>query len=245
MIKNETCYCRKCPSCKRVLYYSNKYKLQRAISKNSMCYSCSKIGIIQSQETRQKRSNSLGGHNYYKSRIGVKHSDERKVNISKSMRGRRLTEEHKKKISLSNKGKKKTADHIHNFMLGCEKSLYKRKPYILGNETVLIQGYENLSLDKLISESIPISEIKVKIVDKPRILYLWNGKEHWYYPDCYLSNSNTIVETKSDWTWKSCFEKNQEKIKSSQNYGYNVRVIIWNGKKELVSDTTYKSQYGV
>jgi hypothetical protein len=39
--------------------------------------------------------------------------------------------------------------------------------------------------------------------------------------------------------WKTNFERNLAKIKASVNSGYKIRVMVWDGKKELVSDTTY------
>ena len=233
-------YAKNCPSCGKTMYYFNKYKLSRSIENSCKCRSCSKIGNLPTMESRQRMSESHKEHECYKSRIGINHTKDRKEKISKKMLGRKLSSNHIDNISKSLTGRKLSSDHIHNSMVGQEKSKYKRKPYTIGNEVVMIQGYEDLTLNKLISESISIDDIKIKTIEKPRIRYEWNGKIHWYYPDCYLSKSNTIVETKSTWTWKDSIDRNKAKIEASQKEGYNVRVMNWNGKKELVSDTIYR-----
>ena len=155
------------------------------------------------------------------------------------IKGRHHTEVSKNKNSITQKGRKLSSEYIHNLMLGHEHSKYQRKTYTLGNEIISIQGYENLTLDKLISESISIDNIKIRISEKPKIKYELNGSSHWYYPDCYIKNSNILIETKSTWTWKKDLDRNLAKIKASVNSGYKIRVIVWDGKKELVSDTIY------
>ena len=72
--------------------------------------------------------------------------------------------------------------------------------------------------------------------------YDYNGSEHKYYPDVFLSNNNTIIETKSTWTWNNEVNKNKSKIKGVIESGYNMRIIIWNGKHELVTDSFYSKQ---
>ena len=245
-------FSKKCPGCNNDLYYTNKYKLQRSIKDNATCGSCANRRRIISEDTRRRmsswiRSNSmrkkisesLTGNPHYRSRIGIPLSVERKRKISERMTGRTLSLDHRHHISDKLRGRKLSPTHIMNSMIGQEKSVYRRKPYNLGNKVIMTQGYENITLDKLISEGISPENIKTITPEKPRVEYFWNGKNRWYYPDCYIKSSNTIVETKSDWTWKADLDKNLSKIKSSQGCGHNVRVIVWNGKRELVSDTMY------
>ena len=56
-----------------------------------------------------------------------------------------------------------------------------------------------------------------------------------YFPDCFVSSSNTLVETKSPWTWNLDPERNIAKISASLSAGYNVQVVIWAPDKTLVS----------
>lgn len=105
--------------------------------------------------------------------------------------------------------------------------------------SVLLQGYEDWTIDLLLSNSIIPNNIKVNHKEKPVIKYDWNGNVKKYFPDCYLLDSKTIVETKSDWTFKIDEEQIKSKIAGSIQAGYNFRLIIWNSKHELVSDKTY------
>ena len=105
----------------------------------------------------------------------------------------------------------------------------------------MVQGYEPYTLNYLISSSISPNEIKIKYDEKPKINYEFNGIIKPYIPDAYILNTNTIVETKSSWTWKSNIDRNLAKIKGTTNAGHNMRVIIWRGNKKLISDTTYSS----
>jgi len=119
---------------------------------------------------------------------------------------------------------------------------WERKPYTFPNgKKVKVQGYECWTLDFLISSSLQEDDIKVDTKDKPKIFYNWNGQSKRYYPDCYISSSNTIVETKSDWTWNMEVEKNEAKITGSLQCGHDVRFIIWGHNKRLISDATYKA----
>jgi hypothetical protein len=101
-----------------------------------------------------------------------------------------------------------------------------------------VQGWEPWTLDLLLSSSISPTEIKIKN-DRPVIFYNWSGSIYRYLPDCYISSSNTIVETKSSWTWKINESQNLSKLSSSLDCGYNVRLVIWEDGRKLISDKTY------
>ena len=123
------------------------------------------------------------------------------------------------------------------------KAGYKYKPYVFPDGRVeMVQGYEPKTLNYLISSSIHPNDIIVKYSEKPKISYEFSGSIHPYVPDAYISSSNTIVETKSSWTWKSSLNKNMAKIKGTNDAGHNMRVIIWKGTKKLISDTLYSSE---
>lgn len=117
---------------------------------------------------------------------------------------------------------------------------FKRKKYIFPDGRIeYIQGFEAWTLDHLLSESINHNNIVVKRKEIPVIRYNWNGKIHRYYPDCYIPSSKTIVETKSNYLWKMQRSQIIAKIKECLNSGYNIRLIIWENRKKLISDTTY------
>lgn len=124
------------------------------------------------------------------------------------------------------------------------KSGHRYRPYIFSDGRVeMVQGYEPLTLNYLISQSIDASTIKIKHSEKPVVSYQYNGVKK-YYPDAFISNTQTIVETKSTWTWNNAIDQNKAKIKGTTESGYNMRVIIWNGSQKLVSDTFYESLNG-
>lgn len=102
-----------------------------------------------------------------------------------------------------------------------------------------VQGYESLTIKYLISSSIHYNDIVLSRKDKPIISYDWKEKSHNYFPDCYIPSTNTIVETKSLYTWKSQEGQNFAKISGSLKEGYNIRVIVWDRKKQLISDIIY------
>lgn len=117
---------------------------------------------------------------------------------------------------------------------------FRRKLYQFSDGRIeKVQGYESLTIDFLLSQSIKPEEIILSGPTKPIIQYQFSGSIRDYFPDCYLPNSNTIVETKSTWTWELQKYQNLSKISASLNSGHNVRMITWNGKHNLVSDITY------
>jgi len=122
-----------------------------------------------------------------------------------------------------------------------QKSGYKWRPYVFPNGRIeIIQGYESYTLNYLISSSlIQPDEIKVKQSDKPVINYTFDGTDHPYIPDAFISNSNTVIETKSTWTWKVNLDKNLAKIKGVNDAGYDMRVFIWKGNQKLISNILY------
>lgn len=116
---------------------------------------------------------------------------------------------------------------------------FKWKSYTLPDGRIeMIQGYEGFTLDYLLL-TYNSSHINLGRHNIPIISYEWQGKIHKYFPDCYIPNSNTLIETKSSYTWE--FEKDQNfaKINGSLKEGYNIRVIVWDRKKQLVSDIIY------
>lgn len=134
---------------------------------------------------------------------------------------------------------------------GCEKcgldefinrNRWGRKPFIFPDGRVeKVQGFEPWTLNLLLSSSISPNSIVLSGKERPVVNYEWEGKTRRYFPDCYLSQTNTLVETKSDWTWKKDLNKNLAKISGSLESNYNIRVVIWDGHHKLISDTTYKA----
>jgi hypothetical protein len=201
-------------------------------------YGCVKCGIEKNIKTQSKsvekfieESRKIHGTKYDYSKVVYENSHV-KVKIICSIHGEFL-----QRPSDHLKGHKcpqcaQIEKHINNG--------FKWKSYIFptGNE-VKVQGYECLTINYLISSSISPNDIKVRREEKPVILYEWSGSTRRYFPDCLLDTCNTIVETKSTYTWTFQKEQNFAKIKGSIESGYNIRVIVWDRNHSLVSDIIY------
>lgn len=237
-----------CPNCNKELVYCNRRNFLRSIRNNSKCKKCCNKGRKHTEQTKNNMSIShrgkfLGKDNW---NYGRKRSEESKRKQSESSMGRlgfwkgkKLSESTKQKKSEQLKGKKQTEKQILNALIGREKNKYQKKDYILPNGNIIsVQGYEPWTLDKLIlEEHILVDFIKINMSDKPIIQYIFNNEKKRYIPDCYITNTNTIIETKSDYTWKKDLDKNLSKLNAAKLLGFNVRLIIWSNNKELITDT--------
>lgn len=220
--KNEDdTWSRKCPQCSTHLIHSQKHACLYSHNNKTICISCSKSG---------KNNPNSGTHR----------TDAVKEKLRNSNLGKHVcSKEHRRKLSKSQ------IDSGKNYFINNCGLIngYKYKSYIFPDGRVeRVQGYEPYTLNYLLSSSTDYNNIKVKSTEKPIIHYNWSGSLHRYFPDCYLADSNTIVETKSPWTWEFQKDKNLSKISGSLESGYNVRLIIWDGNrysKTLISDTTY------
>jgi hypothetical protein len=92
-----------------------------------------------------------------------------------------------------------------------------------------IQGYEHFALDLLVKEYIE-DQIKSNRIDVPRILYEYNNKQKYYFPDIYLPHINLIIEVKSTWTYKREEEQNNIKAIATRAQGYNFEFWIFDPK---------------
>jgi len=231
---------RNCPKCDKLIVYKNhewaKYACVSGFNKEKFCKDC--VGEITS--TRQ---------------TGCKRSPETCRKIGDSKRGdknpyfgKKRSAEFCKMSSEANKGeknpwwgKKKPPELVHKMVLANQKSKYQRKDYTLPNgEVISVQGYEPQTIDYLLKE-INQKDIDIGADKVPIIKYNWKDKDKLYYPDCFLNKLNTLIETKSDYTWFADQDRNKAKIKASIQSGYNLRLIIWKNKKDVWCDVTFSS----
>lgn len=105
---------------------------------------------------------------------------------------------------------------------------YKWKEYTLPSGKIIkYQGYEDKLLDELLLEYHE-DEILTSRADMPEFWYIGlDGKNHRYFPDCYIPKTNTIYEVKSEWTLNSSFETNILKFNSVRYKGYNLKIMIY------------------
>lgn len=111
-----------------------------------------------------------------------------------------------------------------------QKSGKTYKSYTMpSGEVRKIQGYEHFALNILV-KTYTEDQIKSNRIDVPRILYEYNNKQNYYFPDIYLPHINLIIEVKSTWTYKREEEKNNLKANATRSQGYNFEFWIFDPK---------------
>ena len=111
------------------------------------------------------------------------------------------------------------------------------KPYTLPSGKIIkIQGYEDKALDILLT----LFKEEDIIVDRkllPKIWYNYQNKNRRYYPDLMVISNNTIVEVKSEYTYKVYEESNLRKKDACIENGYNFE--FWIFDKNSLRKQTY------
>jgi len=62
----------------------------------------------------------------------------------------------------------------------------------------------------------------------PVIKYIFEGKEHSYYPDFYVPHERMLVEVKSRYTLKAELERNKAKMNACKQMGYRFEFRVYN-----------------
>lgn len=122
----------------------------------------------------------------------------------------------------------------------CFKNAKALKKYTMpSGKIVLIQGYENVTLDWLLTvfneEDIFVGN---RIIENEigQIWYEFNGEQHRYMPDAYVKSINKVFETKSTWTFKKDLECNILKERACIKTVLNFEFVIYDKKKALISE---------
>jgi hypothetical protein len=80
---------------------------------------------------------------------------------------------------------------------------YKFKDYTFPNgEVVKVQGYEPMALDTLLQYGYAYDDLVIDNIKVAEIWYEKDGKKHRYFCDIYIPKEKTIIEVKSDYTYK-------------------------------------------
>jgi len=230
-------FTRKCPSCKREINYSNKYKLQKAVSKNSVCNKCNggkSWGIHNKLINIGKRKHPNSGKKYSHDRkkicvnINIKEGKlngmfcRSNYNIWLEKYGKEIADkkliEFKAKISKATSGK-------NNPMYG------RPAPQGSGNGW---QGYyNNLKFRSLLELSFLINicerfNFKVESCEnsKFRVNYKIDGVDRTYYPD-FILNDLYVIEVKPKNLHNSRIVKIKEKYarKQFESFGLKYKMI--------------------
>jgi hypothetical protein len=106
----------------------------------------------------------------------------------------------------------------------------KYKEFIMpSGKIVKVQGNEHIALKDLLEkydENDIVIGVKNLNAEIGIITYIFNNKEHRYYPDFFIKSTNTIVEVKSNWTFNLHKDKNLAKEQSCLEKGFNFKFII-------------------
>jgi len=119
------------------------------------------------------------------------------------------------------------------------KSSYLKKEYILpSGKKILIQGYEDIVINKLLETHNEEDLILVQ-TEMPEIWYQQGDKKHRYIPDIYIISENKIIEVKSDRTMNLHLEKNKLKKKRCIEMGLGFEFMIYDGKMNRIDEKEF------
>ena len=112
-------------------------------------------------------------------------------------------------------------------------SCYRLKPYTLPSGKIIkLQGYEPQFLDYVFENKL-YKEEDFDFSTK-RIQYVFNNKNHYYFPDFYIPKDNLIIEIKSTYILKrQGNERNIAKHNATIKSGYKYLMLIDNNFKEI------------
>ena len=114
--------------------------------------------------------------------------------------------------------------------LNKQQSISYKKIILPSGQYVNLQGYEPVVLmDLLVKYSEENIIMGVKNINNALgfITYIQDGKIHKYFPDFYIKSTNTIIEVKSEWTYKKQEIKNQLKRQACLDRGFNFEFAIF------------------
>ena len=117
-----------------------------------------------------------------------------------------------------------------------QKSAFKRKMYTFPSGRVeYIQGYEPFCLDDLLhKENVNETDIVCDIKLVPRIDYMYNDKQHKYFPDIHIPSQNKLIEIKSAWTYSIDPILIQKKKRACELMGFNVEIRVYDNKGRYI-----------
>ena len=132
--------------------------------------------------------------------------------------------------------------HVDEIFYKSQVNQITNKEYTFENNQnkITVQGTEDLTINyllkyknRILQRTIEEDEILVKNI--PSFKYIYENKEHKYYPDINIKNTKLIIESKSVALHNRQGPlKNYSKYKSANNNGYDMMIFMYNNKKELV-----------
>lgn len=113
-------------------------------------------------------------------------------------------------------------------------SRWRRKPVVLGNRIVYVQGFEPQAIQWLLSHGVSPQDICVSSDADVPVIPTKAGK---HYPDLYVKSLGLVIEVKSTWTFglnsPSTYRRVRSKAIAAKDQGYDYRLWLMaeNGDK--------------
>ena len=108
------------------------------------------------------------------------------------------------------------------------------------NNKITVQGTEDLTINYLLKNKNRILQRYIKedeiiVKNIPSFKYIYENKEHKYYPDIHIKDTNLIIESKSIYTHNRQGPlKNYCKYKSVSANGYDIMIVMINDYRKIV-----------
>jgi hypothetical protein len=150
-----------------------------------------------------------------------------------------LQNENIRQKAIATFNKKYGCDHPmqnHEVFNKCVSACYARKEIELNGIIHNVQGYEGVAINHLVSKGIKESSFITSIPEIAKYTgKLWwidiNNKQRRYYPDFYVTETNTIYEIKSEYTYNVGIKDGSlyKKIKTAAN----IKLLVFDKKGNL------------
>ena len=103
-------------------------------------------------------------------------------------------------------------------------------------ELIKVQGYERFVIP-ILWESHDADDIELIRNRLPQIFYNdSNNKKHRYFPDGFISKSNSIIEIKSEWTLRQTKDKMKTIITELELRNFNLRLLVYCPKSRCIDE---------
>ena len=127
-----------------------------------------------------------------------------------------------------------------------QKSGFTLKKYTFPSGRIeLVQGYEPFAWNYILNvENINEDDIVVNCRTLPEIWYDHpaDSKRHRYYPDGYITSTNTFIEVKSEYTYNRDLGINDAKCRGVIEMGVGISVYVMKADGELYFKSEYKAE---
>lgn len=234
-LKNNQWFCGKCSAKNKKKTDWNEEKIKKMNEKMKLSFDLKLLNnpdywkdqLEKIRHTKNIKYNDPNFNNQNKKRETLKeiyddehynNTDKRKETQNEKYGNPNFNNQNKKEETCLLKYGVRHTNHVPEIMNKIQKSSKRLKHH---NETNLsYRGtYEMDFLDFCYKNNIKVS--------KPvKIEYILNNKKHIYFPDFYHMESNTIIEIKSNYTFKCNLKINLLKMEYTIKNGYNFLFII-------------------